>query len=179
MSTRGRHTRAWHIRRLRAEWEEDPEQLVRDLHAENLPLTRIAELLELSYPELHAWCKELGLPRRNIPRSNATPAQDRLRQEFGEAWMFELVSDRALGMHLADLCGKYKVSNGFVVATLKRYAPELVGTPEEPIHMSPPRVSAKGRAKQSAAARTHNRELRRRRAGWFRDYTFSRAVSPE
>lgn len=170
MSKKGRKCRAWHYRRIQAEFDEKPETIICEMFAEGLAIETIAGALGISYGEMHEWIKELGLTRPPIKRCSRHPVKERIRREFRFDAVRLICSDRAMGATYEELRNRYDVSSGFIANCLHKGAPHLIGdTVEQYQTHRPERVSREGRLARTKNARRHNAQMKMANRGWFAD----------
>jgi len=170
MSKRGRHTRRWHIRRIRDEFGREPETIIREMFNTGEPLTVMAGALGISYGEMHEWVHNLGLERKPIPRCSRRLTWERLLDEHNFDPVRLICSDRACGMSYAELREKYDISQGFVADCLHTGAPWLIGTHDAPVTVRPPELSDEERARRAEICREHNRQMAEDGVGWAADH---------
>ena len=170
MSKSGRKCRRWHYQRIEREFDRKPEIIIAEMFEFGTAITVIAGALGISYGEMHEWIQELGLEREPISRSNRHLTKERLLDKYGTNAIQLICSERANGATYEEIKTLYNVSSGFIADCLREGAPWLIGTPDAPITVRPPNISATERARRSTICIKHNRQMKDQNRGWFQNH---------
>jgi uncharacterized protein YjcR len=163
-------SQAEHFARIEGEFGESPMKIIREMYEDGIALRVIAGALDVPGDTLMGWVRRWGWNRPDIGRDRPNSVYNRVTNEWGHDAIALVCSDRKMGMKYHEIAARYNITNPTIIKWLRIGAPWIVGTKMEPIQVAPPTISAKERARRSAACVEHNKRMCEERRGWFVDH---------
>jgi len=171
MSKRITVSQAAHFAHIEAEFGEPAMDVIRGMYDDGIALRVIAGAIDVPGDTLMGWVRRWRWSRPDIGKERVHSVYERITQEFGHNAIALVCSDRKMGMKYHEIAAKYGISNPTIIDWLRIGLPDFVGDKYEPVQIAPPEIGDEERERRRLACLEHNRDMKRRKVGWYADHS--------